>query len=223
MSAFATTQWSLVRRAAGETAEARAALDALCRRYRAPVCAYLARSRVPGHDTEDLVQGFFADMVESGLAARADATRGSFRAFLLASLAQFVARTARHAAASKRNGGGAIDLGEIEGLPDPSADPEAAFHQAWSDTVLVRALAHLREEAEAAGKSALYARLSEYLLDPPEHDAFVRLGEELGMRPNTLAVAVHRLRDRFRKLVRREIAQTLDDPDRLDEELSHLG
>jgi hypothetical protein len=223
MSCFETTRWSLIRRSRGDGTASRGALAELCRVYEAPVRAYLSKYRVPGRDTADLAQGFFAELLASSLLDRAAQERGSFRAYLLGALKRYVGGELTSALAEKRGAGHvhvALDAAVL--LADDTPTPEAAFHQAWIDAVLARALAALRDEAERGGRGALYERLAEYLLEPPPREALVALGAELGMRPNTLAVAVHRLRERFRALVRAELAQTATTAEQVEAELALL-
>lgn len=228
MTRFDTTRWSIVLRARGETPDARAALDALCRRYRPPVLAYVRRRGHHAEDAEDLAQSFFALFVDHALHARADPARGSFRAFLLTTLKRFLADADDAARTLKR--GGAIQFDPLpddvsdQGIPNPfdALTPEGAFERDWAATVLEAAMYRLRGEAREAGKLRLFDQLSEFLLERPDGADYARVAASLQLRRNTLAVAVHRLRDRLRDLVRDELKQTTSSRDELDAELRSL-
>lgn len=218
-----TTRWSLVLAARGESVQARAALAQLCATYRGPVLEYARRHARTLSEAEDLTQAFFVDFLEHAAHAAADPTRGSFRAFLFTSLRRFIGHVRKHDQALKRGGGVVVEAyssDRLAALPDADAlAPEQAFERACALAVLDRASERLRREAEAAGKGAMFHRLREFLFEPPDADAYRRLGSELGLRSNTLAVTVHRLRDRLRELVRDELAHTVSSEGELHQEL----
>lgn len=223
---FRTTSWSLVLSARGEGAAARSALEGLCVAYRPAVLAYVRLRGYGPHDAEDLTQGFFAGLIENEIHAAADPSRGRFRAFLLTVLKRFLINADASAARAKRGGGAAPLSLDAANIPESSApndeDPEHAFELAWAVAVIDRALERLRTEAEVAGKLALFERLQEFLLEPPEEADYEAAAVALGMRRNTLAVAVHRLRHRLRALVCVELAETVADPEDVDTELDAL-
>lgn len=202
---IATTRWSLVLAARGDTADARAALATLCAAYRPVVLAHLRRH---GGDAEDATQSFFVHFLEHHLAERAERPRGSFRAFLFTAVENHRRERARAAGARKRH---ADFAGEdaLAGEPSPQPDPAAQFDRDWALQVVAHAHARLREEAARAGKAALFAALEGFLGEAPDKADYARAGAALGMAPNTVAVAVRRLRERLRALVRRELADTL--------------
>lgn len=211
-------------RARGEPAEARRALETLCRTYRPPVLAYV-RSRMQSKDAaEDLTQAFFARFLEREWHAAADPDRGRFRTFLLTALKRFLIDARAEAHALKRGGGYHFEsLDEDIGAGIASGDsPEQTFDRAWARSVLGAAFARLRTEAEQAGKRDLFERLSEFLVERPDEADYARAAEELHLRRNTLAVAVHRLRRRLRELVREELTETTGGPAALEEELRAL-
>jgi RNA polymerase sigma factor (sigma-70 family) len=222
MALFATTRWSLIMDARGDARAAHGALGEICRAYRVPVLAYIRRSGSDAADAEDLAQEFFAQLLESRWDTRADPERGRFRAFLLTALKHFLLNHHAAARAGKRGGGRtrvAFDLA-VEALAAPdSQSPEQVFERAWAMTVIERALDRLREEAGRAGKSALFAQLSPFLGELAEPADYSALGQALGLRPNTVAVSVHRLRVRLRELVRRELADQTDGPEGVEQEL----
>lgn len=220
MSGFATTRWSIVLLAQGGPDEARAALETLCRTYRVPVLAYVRRHGYRAEATEDLVQSFFADFLERSYYANADPERGRFRAFLLTALKRFLIDADRGARRVKR--GGNVHLSSLDstaaedfdgvGLVADADTPDLVFERAWALTLLESAMRKLRAEAAAAGKQALFDTLSEFITERPDEADYARAANELNLRRNTLAVAVHRLRHRLRELVREEMAETTADP-----------
>lgn len=224
MGRFETTRWSVVLQARGEPADARRALETLCRTYRPPVLAYV-RNHVHARDTaEDLTQAFFARFLEQAWHANADPERGRFRSFLLTALKRFLIDADAEGRALKRGGGF-----RFETFDDVHADaastaetPERIFQREWAKALLAAAFARLREEAERAGKLAMFERLSEFLAEPPDEADYARAAEELHLRRNTLAVAVHRMRRRLRDLVREELAETTADRCDMDSELHAL-
>ncbi|MBS0212295.1 MAG: sigma-70 family RNA polymerase sigma factor [Proteobacteria bacterium] len=227
MPRFQSTQWSIVLRARGDDAQAHAALESLCRTYRPPVLAYIRSHGGSGEGAEDLAQSFFAEFIASALHAGADPARGRFRSYLLTALKHFLLNADAAARALKR--GGAMQFASLD---DPlvargiataaEASPEHAFERSWALTVIDAAMQSLRAEAEAAGKLALFARLREFLIEQPDAADYERLSRELGLRRNTLAVTVHRMRRRLRELVRAELAQTTDGREALEGELRDL-
>lgn len=229
VSRFQTTRWSIVLHAGRETAGARAALEELCRTYRSPVIAYV-RSRGCGPDeAEDLGQAFFARFIEGAYHAQADPARGSFRAFLLTALKRFLDDAADRAHAQKR--GGKIHFQSLDALDgdesevDNVADrdtPDQAFERAWAKATLRAAMHRLRGETAAAGRSALFDQLCEFLAERPSEEDYERVAAALKMRRNTVAVAVHRLRQRLRELVQAELAETAIDKNGLKNELDQL-
>lgn len=215
MTAFDSTQWSVVLLAGGDGADSRAALETLCRTYRPPVLAFI-RTRGYGVDAvEDLAQEFFAQFIEHAWHADADPSRGRFRAFLLTALKRFLIDVDVQTRAKKR--GGEVHFHSFEQrvasgdtLNNLASDdtPELAFEHSWAATLLDNARQRLREESAAAGKLAMFEQLHQFLGERPDDADYERVAETLQLRRNTLAVAVHRLRHRLRELVRDELAQT---------------
>jgi RNA polymerase sigma factor (sigma-70 family) len=218
---FDTTRWSLVLHAGGEGAGAHDALESLCRIYRPPVLAYIRAHRAWREDTEDLTQAFFAHLLEQRLAARADPERGRFRAFLLTALKHFLASEYAYASRQRRGGGQANQaLDDTE--CDPGDGPEDAFEREWAQTVLREAVRRLQLEAQQGGKEALFAQLRAFLLETPEAAGYDAVGAALGLRRNTVAVAVHRLRARLQELVREVVDDTVQDRHEGERELRRL-
>jgi RNA polymerase sigma factor (sigma-70 family) len=225
---FATTRWSIVRRAAGgeEVPEGRAALEALCRTYWPAAVAYLRRR---GHDREaarDLAQGFFASVLERDVLARADEARGSFRGFLATALRRFAANEHEAATAEKRGGRVAhvwLDADARGAEPISSDDtPELAFERAWVQALLDDVLQRLRAEYEESGQGHRFERLAPYLVPGEDTPPFADLADELGLAEASCRVAVFRARRRYRDLLRDTIAGTVDGRAGVDEELDLL-
>lgn len=229
LSQFQTTRWSLVLEAREQNGRSREALESLCRTYRPPVIAYIRGRGANADEAEDLAQTFFTRFVERAFHVRADPARGRFRAFLLTALKNFLADASAEANAAKRGGG--IHFRSLDsatnsqsGLEATANDeqPDYMFDRAWAHAVLESALRRLREEARASGKAALFDALGEFLIERPDEDDYARVAQALAMRRNTLAVAVHRLRNRLRELVLQELAETAADNDDLEAEMTQL-
>ncbi|HMM58177.1 MAG TPA: sigma-70 family RNA polymerase sigma factor [Rudaea sp.] len=227
MSQFQTTQWSMVLNAGNEPGQARHALESLCRMYRPPVLAYILGHHYTAESAEDLTQTFFARFIEQGYYLKADPLRGSFRAFLLTALKRFLNDVLDQEKTIKR--GGLTQLRSLDTMVSGDyalrdrETPELAFHRAWAHTVVKDALRTLREEAQSAGKTELFGELSVFIAERPDDADYERVAAKFGMRRNTIAVAVHRLRQRLRELIRNQLAQTAADNDELEHELDELG
>jgi RNA polymerase sigma-70 factor (ECF subfamily) len=213
MSRFDTTRWSIVARARGDSRDARAALEALCRAYRPPVLAYIRGRGYTSETAEDLAQTFFARFIEDAYHTVANPERGRFRAFLLTALKRFLINSDAEANALKRGGVARVEVpaheqpSAAEWLAD-SDSPEREFERGWAFAVLEAAMRKLRAEAEHAGKQQMFDVLSEFLTERPDEQDYARAAAALNLRRNTLAVAVHRLRHRLRELIRDEVAET---------------
>jgi RNA polymerase sigma-70 factor (ECF subfamily) len=222
MTAFATTRWSLILASRQDSDAARDALAELCRIYRAPVLAFVRRRGLPPDRAEDLTQEFFAYFLGERIQHTADPARGRFRSYLLGAVRRFMcdARAAEHAA---RRGGEVVHL-PLDGRETQPGDesPERAFERSWALTVLERAHAGLRRELEASGKTALYDAVREFLFETPEADDYRAVAARLGLRRNTLAVAVHRMRERLRELIRLELSDTVAHGAEVDAEYDAL-
>ena len=225
-----TTHWSVVLQAGkGDSPAASAALEELCRTYWYPIYAYVRRQGHSSEDARDLVQGFFAELLAKGFPRGATPERGKFRSFLLASLRNFLVDQHRQASAAKRGGGRfAISLEQAQAEerfclePHHNLTPERLYERAWARTLLDRARSRLRQEYSAAGKAHLYFALKDFPLAGKSERSFQQAATELEMTVPGLKSAVHRLRARYRDLVREEVAQTVADPAELKEEARHL-
>lgn len=227
---FATTHWSLIVAARGPAApEARAALAQLCRSYWYPLYAFIRRQGHGADAAQDLTQEFFTRLLEHDFLAAIDRDKGRFRSFLLAACKHFLANERDRACAQKRGGGQSpvsLDLDSAEGRytrePAHHITPERLFEQRWALTLLDRVLARLREEHTARGKEALFDHLRVFLVGEGHSPAQLEVAARLGLSPGAMRVAVHRLRQRYRDLLRQEIAATVDDPREVDEEIRQL-
>jgi DNA-directed RNA polymerase specialized sigma24 family protein len=227
---FETTRWSLVMAARdGRATVAREALTALCETYWYPLYAFVRRK---GHDADealDLVQGFFARLLERGDLASVDRSKGRLRSFLMAACAHYLANRRDHDRAEKRGGGRrlvSIDRTTAEGRygREPSHDQtaERLFEQRWATTLLDLVVGRLEEEMTAAGKARQFAILRPALSGDSERTSYARIAAELGVSNDAARAAAHRLRARFRELIREEIARTLDDPADVEDEIHSL-
>lgn len=205
------------------------ALDELCQTYWYPLYAYVRRQGHMREDAEDLVQAFFEKFLEKNYLEGLSAERGKFRAFLLASLKHFLANEWDKSQRQKR-GGGALHLSlDWQGAderfhldpPDPSS-PEKTFDREWALALLERVIARLRDECVADGKASLFEQAKGYLMVGEKTIPYAEAAQNLKMDEGAVRVAVHRLRKRYRALLRDEIAQTLDDPAQVAEELLSL-
>src|SRR5262245_18167121 len=227
---FHTTSWTLIRAAAAKpTAESREALAALCQKYWKPVYAFV-RSRGYGREqSQDLTQGFFALLIERNYLLDADPKRGRFRSFLLAALKHFLADEWDRAHALKRGGGQvpvSIDLTEADGCNLPAAveqaTPESLYERRWALSLLENVMSKLRAEFAEAGKGNEFDRLSTFLNRDSESARYDALAEEMGTSAGALRMSVHRMRRRYRSLLRAEIAEIVSGPEEIDGELRFL-
>ena len=226
MHRFRTTRWSLVVDAGDGSPGAHRALDELCRLYRPPVLAFVRRVGYPAAEAEDLTQAFFEQLLRRRSYATADPSRGRFRVFLRVALRRFLATHEKATHAAKRGGGDtalSLDVDDhADNVPADGDSPDAAFERDWAQTVLRQATTALHAEAQASGKGELFRALRPWLFESPEGDAYDELAARLGLRRNTVAVALHRLRQRLHDRVRLELAETVAGEDELESELGVL-
>jgi RNA polymerase sigma-70 factor (ECF subfamily) len=227
---FATTHWSVVLAAGDDTGPANGrALEALCRTYWYPLYAYVRRCGHDAVDAQDLTQDFFTRFLEKNYVRHADPAKGRFRTFLLTSMKHFLANAHVRDQAQKRGGGQpvfSLDATDAERWlgPDPAdgETPEIIYDRRWAATLLERALARLEQESASAGKGKLFAELKPFLARESSDGEYAEMAGRLGMTANGVAVAVHRLRERYRELVRLDIANTVSTENEIDDELRHL-
>lgn len=229
-SGFATTQWQLVRSASvDQPAEARAALAELCERYWYPLYSFVRRRGHEREEAADLTQAFFVKLLEGQTLAQVDPARGRFRGFLLASMSHFIANHWRAEKAQKRGGGKLVSLelnfddGETRYRQEPAHDetPERIFARRWALTILRQAMESLQAELVAAGKERQFEVLRGYL-DDSTTASYQQASASLGISEVAVRVAVHRLREKYRRHLRAQVAQTVDSEQEIDRELQEL-
>lgn len=228
---FATTQWSLVSAARPDEvsrSQAGEALEKLCRTYWYPLYAFVRSRGFSAEDAQDLTQSFFARILETGGFATADRSRGRFRSYLLGAMKHFLANEWHRDNTQKRGGRirfVEIDAPEIEGrysdVPAQSEDPDLRFDSEWALEIVSGALRRLREEMVSAGKGERFELLKGSLTgetgSPREE-----IADRLGISEGALKVAVFRLRQRYRELLRGAVAETVSSQADLDEEMRYL-
>jgi len=228
--AFVTTHWSMVLAAGrSDTTRAHGALSRLCQIYWQPLYAYVRRLGHPPHDAQDLTQEFFARLLQKNYLADADQSRGRFRSFLLAALKHFLANEWDKAAAQKR-GGGQIPIPINPGTAETSwsfepadATPaEKIYERRWALTLLDQVLRRLRQEYAESGRETLFEQLKPTLTEASRTIRYAEIAHHLHTSEGAVKVAVHRLRQRYREVLRAEIADTVANPEAVEDELRNL-
>lgn len=227
---FMTTRWTLVLQAGAEGPEREAALDQVCRTYWYPVYAFIRRQGASPEDAQDLTQSFFAKMLRREWLAGIERREARFSTWLLTRVKTHLINEHRGASAQKRGGGQTpvpMELAQAENWfgaePAWTETPERAFERRWALAVLEAALAAVRESCVRSGREELFQQLGPFLSREPEAGEYAALAARLGLRENTLAVTIHRLRRQYRDAVRAEVAAALPHPGQIDDELKHLA
>ena len=227
---FATTHWTVVL-AAGQrhTPQADGALAELCQTYWFPLYAYVRRRGHNKQDAEDSVQAFFARLLEKNSLANVGSEKGKFRAFLLAALKNFLVNEWKKSQRLKRGGGEQLlsldwetadTKFQVAATNEPS--PDKAFDREWALALLAKVIERLQKECVADGKGKLFEQLKTFLMAGGGDSAQSEVAKSLGMEEGAVRVAIHRLRKRYRQLLRDEIANTLADAAMVDEEMRAL-
>jgi RNA polymerase sigma-70 factor (ECF subfamily) len=221
---FATTRWSLVL-AAPQSQEA---LASLCAAYWYPLYAYVRRRGHAPEEAQDLTQEFFTRLLEKDYLRVVDRAKGRFRSFLLTACQHFLSNERDRARAQKRGG----DRLHVPLIPDAEVryarepahtlTPEKLFERRWALTLLDQVLIRLREEWQRAGKAPLFEALKTCLTGEKSAVPYAEVAAEQGMTEGAVKVAVHRLRRRYRELLRKAIERTVDEPSQVEEELREL-
>jgi RNA polymerase sigma factor (sigma-70 family) len=227
---FATTHWTVVMTAGrGNSPEARVALEELCRTYWFPLYAYVRRQTSTREDAEDLTQAFFARFLEKNYLEKLTSQKGKFRAFLLAALKHFLANEWDRANRQKRGGGVAplsLDWQDADARyqiePVDTLSPDKLYDRTWAVTLLERVLARLRDENAADDKARLFQQLKGFLMVGAGAIPYGEAAARLNLTEGAVRVAVHRLRRRYRELLREEIGQTLSDAAQIEDEMKTL-
>ncbi len=225
--AFPKTRWTLIEQVREGNERA---LGELCQIYWYPVYAYLRRSGERASDAEDLVQGFFASLLEKGVLGTAESERGKLRTYLLTALKRFRVSEYRKRTSLKRGGGRTdlrFDAAESERLfaqePIDDQDPEALFEQRWALSLLDEALLRTEREYASSGKEKVFAILSPYLAGQSSGDPkYAKLAEQLEISAGGVQVAVHRMRKRFRNHFEAAVTETVESPDEVADEIRHV-
>ena len=224
---FATTRWSVVLAAGGATPAAGEALAVLCRAYWYPLYAFVRRQGHAPHDAQDLTQEFFARLLEKGWLGGLAPERGRFRSWLLAAMKHFLAKEWRDAHREKRGGSAEVEpLDTVAAEERYAREPadlvsaEKLYDRRWAMDLLDRGFARLEAEFSAAGKAAQFSALKFCLTG--EKIALREVAGQLGSSEAAIKVAVHRLRERYRELIRAEIAGTVETAEQIEAELQEL-
>lgn len=229
-ASFATTHWTIIARCAlTDVPEASNALAELCKTYWPPIYSFIRRRGYAPHDAQDLTQGFFACFLHAKSYARADRFQGKFRSYLLASVRHFLANKWDCDQAIRRGGGYrfvSLDQETTEasydGASAPDVTAERLFDLRWAESLTVAALNSLRKELEADGRVRLFDQLKNFLTGDSVLPSYDAASAQTGLPRATIKTHVHRLRQRYREIVRAEIARTVSAPHEIDEELRHL-
>jgi DNA-directed RNA polymerase specialized sigma24 family protein len=227
---FPTTRWSRIGQV-GDHAEpeTRAALDGLCRDYWFPLCAFVRAGGHGSHAAEDIVQGFFADLLERRELARLDQSKGRFRSFLRAACDHYLCNRRDHDRAAKR--GGAISIVSIDRHeaedrygrePAHKLTPQRLFEREWALALLSRVLERLETESVQAENGVLFERIRPALQKDGLAPSYQAIADLLGMSAGAVRAAARRIRLRYRELLREEVCRTTDDPEAVDEETGEL-
>ena len=228
-SSLATTHWSVVLAATqGESPAAAAALEELCRGYWYPLYAFVRRQGHRSEDAEDLLQGFFARFLEKDYLHQVDRSKGRFRSFLLAALRHFLANEWDKASARKR--GGQVRFvplgGDAENRygeePASESTPETLYEQRWACVLLERVMQRLEQDSLEQGNAHLFEALKPFLVGDDRSETYAQLALKLGTSEAALKMKVQRLRQRYQRLLRDEIAQTVAGPNEVEDEIRHL-
>jgi RNA polymerase sigma-70 factor (ECF subfamily) len=227
---FLTTRWTQVLAAKGASTHAGKALADLCAAYYAPVQSYIARTAHDLGDARDLTQEFFASLLAGRMIAGAEREKGRFRGYLLGAVKHHLADTRDRIHAVKRGAqhehvplvsGTDTSPGHECSVPEPQA-PDAFFDRQWGLAVLDLALAALAAEHDRQGKADQFQLLKPWLTGDVGGMSQAEVASRLGVSEGAVKVAIHRLRSRFRDLVKAEIAQTVSTEEEAREELRYL-
>jgi len=227
---FATTHWSVVLAAGDQRSpQVEAALTRLCQTYWFPIYAFVRKRGHSPEQAQDLTQEFFAVFLEKNHVAKAARERGRFRSFLMTSVENFLRNEHDRARAQKRGGGRrllSLDEQDAEARylcePMTESDPAKSFEQRWAATLLNTVLKRLQDEFGATGRRDLFDALQAHLWGDSESIPYPQLAGQFGMTLANVKTTAHRLRQRYRELLREEIAHTVALPSQIDDEIRHL-
>ncbi len=221
-ASFASTHWSIVAQSAQtDVPEAANALAQLCETYWPPIYSFIRRRGYAPSDAEDLTQSFFAYFLRTKAYSRTDRLHGKFRSFLLASVKNFLADNWDREQAIRR-GGGYRFVSLDQGTAESDSTAEHLFELHWAKSLTAGALDSLRQELHAEGKAYLFEQLKTFLTGGDVLPSYDEASAQTGLPRATVKTHVHRLRQRYREIVRREVARTVSSPHEIDEELRYL-
>ncbi len=227
--AFATTHWSVVLTAQGESPAAQEALERLCRTYWRPIYSFVRRKSIRPEEAEDLTQGFFALLLERKDLSTVRKEKGRLRSYLLSSVKHFLADEWRHAMAVKRGKGQRLipldeirERGRIDVERSDTLTADQIYERRWAFTVLEQVMARLRDEYRSAGNLRFFDQMKKMLMDEPDRPSQAQVASEFDMTENAVKQAFYRFRQRYQTLLREEIAHTVATPSDIEDELRHL-
>lgn len=227
---FLTTRWTQIldSRATQPTSRRDPLID-LCERYRYPVLAYIKRKTRNDDRAEDLCQGFFQQLIEKRLYRSASPQRGKFRTFLLAAVQNYMRNVHRDANRQKRGGGKDhlfLDSDDVNDSSEPGLSTEFTsdqdFDREWANAVFDGVWNTLEKEYDASGQAERFQKLRPTLTSTDEAVPYSKLAVDLGITENGVKSAVSRMRARFRDLFQQHVAQLVENPQRVDEEIAYL-
>jgi DNA-directed RNA polymerase specialized sigma24 family protein len=227
---FAATRWSVVLVAGRRSSpDSRRALESLCEAYWYPLYAYVRRRVADTNDAHDLTQAFFAELLAKNYVGSAKAERGRFRAFLLTSLKHFLSKEWEKARALKRGGGKApisLDFESADSQyriePACSLTPEQIYDREWAVALLGRIMQRLERESADGGNATQFEELKGFLIGEHAGATYADVATRLGTTEAAVKMAAHRMRRRYRKLLREEIAETVSGPEEIEDEILKL-
>jgi RNA polymerase sigma factor (sigma-70 family) len=227
--AFATTHWSVVLEAQGESPAAQEALEKLCRTYWRPIYGFVRRQGSKPEEAEDLTQGFFALILERKDLNTVRKEKGRLRSYLLTSVKHFLADESRHAMAVKRGKGQQLipleEIRERERIDFERSDKFTAhqiYERRWAFTVLEQVMRRLRDEYRSAGNLRFFDQMKKMLMDEPDRPSQAQVASEFDMTENAVKQVFYRFRQRYQTLLREEISHTVGTPGDIEDELRHL-
>ena len=226
---FTTTHWSVVLTAQGDTPASATALEQLCRTYWYPLYAHVRHQGYSPEDAQDLTQSFFLHLLLRKPFAGVHPDKGRFRSFLLAALTHFLADQRDHDLAQKRGGGRTMVSLDVDGaearycqeLVD-AQDPAKLFERRWALTLLEQVLLRLEQDYTQTGRAAVFQHLKPFLVEGSRAKSHAAVAAEAGLSEEAVKKGVQRLRWRYGRLFREEIAHTVADPAEVEQELCYL-
>lgn len=228
--AFVTTHWSVVLTAREQDSpQSQEALEKLCQAYWYPLYAFVRRQGRSPHDAQDLTQEFFARLLAKDYLRTADREKGRFRTFLLVVLKRFLANEYDRQRAQKRGGTTTVlsidqELAESRFAAEAphQLQPDVLFDRQWATLLLERTLSRLRDEYTASGRARLFEQLQGSLARDESASPYAEIAARLNLTEAAVKMAMHRLRARYREILRAEIADTVAAPEEIEEEIRHL-